>query len=398
MNFKIYISDLEYGVEEEQAVLEVLKDRWLTMGPRTAQFEKAFSKWLDGTPCALVSSGTTALHLAVHALGLSRGDEVILPSLTFAATANVVVQCGARCVFADIERLNVPLLSPSEVARKITPRTRIIMPVHYAGFSADMEGLSKIVKKEKARRKKAGETRPLYIVEDAAHTAGARDSQGRPLGAIGDAGCFSLFSNKNIAAGEGGIIATKDASLHKRILLMRSHGLTCQTWERHKDYTGDQAYLYDLMEPGFNYRPTELTAALALTQLEKLPRINETRKALFLRAHERLKGISGVTLPFAEPASWGNPSYHILPVLLPDEETQRRVAKSLAKEGVQTSHHYRPLHTMSYYRKKTPRAECDLRRTEEYAAREITLPLHTRLSFADMDEIINLMMKALFSN
>jgi dTDP-4-amino-4,6-dideoxygalactose transaminase len=152
------------------------------------------------------------------------------------------------------------------------------------------------------------------------------------------------------------------------------------------------------MEPGFNYRPTEITATLALTQLKKLSRINEIRKALFLRAHKRLKGITNITLPFAEPTSWGKPSYHILPVLLPDEETRRRVANSLAKEGVQTSHHYRPLHTMSYYRKKTPRAEYDLSRTEEYASREITLPLHTRLSLTDMDKIINLMIKALFSN
>jgi len=398
MDFKYYVFDLDYGAEELRAVREVLKGRWLTMGPRTAQFEKAFSKWLDGAPCALVSSGTTALHLAVVALGLSRGDEVILPSLTFAATANVVVQCGARCVFADIERLDVPLMSPADVARKITPRTRIIMPVHYAGFPADMEELSKIVKKEKSRRKKAGESRPLFIVEDAAHAAGARNSHGQPLGAIGDAGCFSLFSNKNIAAGEGGIIATKEASLHKRILLLRSHGLTHQTWERHKNYAGEQSYLYDIMEPGFNYRPTDLTAALALTQLDKLSRINETRKALFLRAHEGLKCITGVTLPFSEPASWGKPSYHLLPILLKDEETRHHLAKSLANEGVQTSHHYRPLHTMSYYRKKVPRAGRTLHCTEEYAAREITLPLHTRLSLADMDEIINLVMKTLFSN
>ncbi|HOE62465.1 MAG TPA: DegT/DnrJ/EryC1/StrS family aminotransferase [Candidatus Sumerlaeota bacterium] len=394
MNRKIFLSDMEYGIEEERAVVAVLRERWLTMGPRTAQFEKAFSKKIDGAHALFVSSGTTALHLAVYALGLGKGDEMILPSLTFAATANVAVQCGAQCVFADIEDVEVPLLSPKDVARKITPRTRIVMPVHYAGFAVNMKKLCEIVEKERKRRHRAGEKRPLYIVEDAAHAAGARDQSGKPLGILGDAGCFSLFSNKNIATGEGGIIATKDESLYKRLILLRSHGLTRQTWERHKSGNKDYESLYNLSEPGFNYRPTEIAAALGIEQLKKLARINKIREKLFKYVYTKLHDAKNFVLPFKGLQSWGDPSYHILPILAADNATRLRVVASLNDAGIQTSHHYRPVHTMSYYQKKYPKAGLSLPKTVEYAEREITLPLHTKLTKQDMDYIIDALFKS----
>jgi len=395
MKIKYYFSDLEYGAEEQRAVAQVLKSRWLTMGPRTEEFERAFSGILDGTPCALVSSGTTALHLALRILGVGPGDEAILPSLTFVATANVAHACGARCVFADIEGLTVPLLSPGDVGKKITGRTRVIMPVHYAGFSANMREIERIVKRERKRRKKAGEARPLYIVEDAAHAAGARDSEGRPLGAIGDMGCFSLFSNKNIATGEGGIIASRDEGLMKRIRLLRSHGLSRQTWERHSGGIIPEDYPYDLLEPGYNYRPTEITAALGLTQLKKLSRINKKRSSLFLYAHNAMKNIKGVLLPFSPPDKWGLPSYHLLPILLQDLDARVHVSKTLFDAGIQTSQHYRPVHTMTFYRNLLSPGERSLSLTEDYAIRELTLPLHPGLGKADMDAIINTLKKAL---
>lgn len=394
MSYKINLSDMEYGPEEERAVVAVLRERWLTMGPRTAKFEEEFSKKVDGACCLLVSSGTTALHLAVYALGLGRGDEMILPSLTFAATANVAVQCGAQCVFADIEDVEVPLLSPKDVANKITPRTRIIMPVHYAGFSVDMNSLREIVERERKRRRRSGEKRPLYIVEDAAHASGARDQSGKPLGALGDAGCFSLFSNKNIATGEGGVIATKNESLFKRLVLLRSHGLTRQTWERHKSGNKDYESLYDLSEPGFNYRPTEITAALGIEQMKKLARINKTREKLFKYVHKRLHDAKGIVLPFDDLQRWGEPSYHILPILMADNSTRQRVVAALNDAGIQTSHHYRPVHTMSYYRKKYPKSGQSLPKTIEYAEREITLPLHTKLTVQDMDYIVDTLLNA----
>lgn len=395
MSIKYYFSDLEYGSEEEKAVLQVLKSRWLTMGPRTEEFERSFSQILDGTGCALVSSGTTALHLALKILDVGAGDEVILPSLTFAATANVVQACGARCVFADIEQLTVPLLCPEDVRRKITGRTRVIMPVHYAGFSANMREIQRIVEQERKRRKKAGEKRPLYIVEDAAHAAGARDRDGRALGAIGDLGCFSLFSNKNIATGEGGIIAAKEEGLMKRIKLLRSHGLTRQTWERHSGDFVPGDYPYDLVEPGYNYRPTEITAALGLAQLKKLFRINNKRASLFRYAHKALDKIPGLSLPFSHPEKWGVPSYHLLPILLQDQETRIHAGKVLFEAGIQTSQHYRPVHTMSYYKKISPRGKRSLALTEDYALRELTLPLHAGLERADMDVILDTLRKAL---
>jgi dTDP-4-amino-4,6-dideoxygalactose transaminase len=395
MGIKYYFSDLEYGPEEEKAVFQVLKSRWLTMGPRTQEFERAFSRLLDGTACALVSSGTTALHLGLRVLGVGPGDEVILPSLTFVATANVAQECGARCVFADIEEMTVPLLCPRDTERKITKRTRVIMPVHYAGFSVNMRELQRIVEKERSRRKKAGESRPLYIVEDAAHAVGARDSEGQALGTIGDIGCFSLFSNKNIATGEGGVIAARDEGLLKRIKLLRSHGLTRQTWERHTGGFIQEDYLYDLVEPGYNYRPTEITAALGLAQMKKLSRINKKRASLFRYAHKILKNIKGILLPFSPPEKWGAPSCHLLPILLEDPETRVHTSKVLLDAGIQTSQHYRPVHTMSFYRKNLPRGKRSLALTEDYAAREMTLPLHTRLEKGDMEAILQTLKKAL---
>jgi dTDP-4-amino-4,6-dideoxygalactose transaminase len=318
MKDRYYISDLEYDQEEEKAVLRVLKSRWLTMGPLTEEFENAFSQLLNGCGCALVSNGTAALHLALHVLGVAPGDEVILPSLTFAATANVVVQCGGTCIFADIESLATPLLSPRDVQKRLSPRTRVIMPVHYAGFPAAMKELEKIVKTERKRRKEKGEARPLYIVEDAAHAAGAFDCCGRPLGTIGDIGCFSFFSNKNIATGEGGLVATRNGNILERIRLIRSHGLTHQTWERHRKTKDDSPYIYDMKEPGYNYRPTEITAALGLAQLGKLNRINAKRERLFKYFHSKANDLESLTLPFSEDVPWGNPSYHILPILLKD--------------------------------------------------------------------------------
>jgi dTDP-4-amino-4,6-dideoxygalactose transaminase len=392
---RYYISDLEYGEEEETAVLRVLKSRWLTMGPLTEEFENAFSRILNGCGCALVSNGTAALHLALHVLGVGPGDEVILPSLTFAATANVVVQCGGKCVFADIESLSIPLISPGDVKTRIGPRTRVIMPVHYAGFPASMKELERIAEKERQRRKREGETRPLYIVEDAAHAAGAQDLNGRALGAIGDIGCFSFFSNKNIATGEGGLIATGNKKILERIKLIRSHGLTHQTWERHNKAKDDSPYIYDMMEPGYNYRPTEITAALGLAQLGKLNRINNKRRRLFERFHEKAKDLEFLILPFSGKDPWGKPSYHILPILLKDGPTRIKAGNILDQAGIQTSHHYRPVHTMSYYRKVNPKGGAGLGKTEEYALRELTLPLHPKLRIKDMDYILKTLQKAI---
>ena len=395
MGLKYFLSDLEYGAEEETAVLEVLKGRWLTMGPRTEEFERVFSRELDGAPCALVSSGTTALLLGLQILGAGPGDEVILPSMTFVATANVVEACGARCVFADIEQLTVPLLCPDDVQKKITGRTRVIIPVHYAGFSVNMREIQRIVDRERKRRKRAGESRPLYIMEDAAHAAGARDKAGRPLGAIGDVGCFSLFSNKNIATGEGGIIAAKEEVLMKRARLLRSHGLTRQTWERHSGGFIPEDYLYDLAEPGYNYRPTEITAALGLAQLKKLSRINKKRACLFQYAQGKMQHIEGIVPPFSRPEEWGQPSYHLLPVLLQDQNTRMCASKVLYDAGIQTSQHYRPIHTMAFYRRKYARGKRSLALTEDYGLREMTLPLHPGLEKADMDVILDTLRKAL---
>jgi len=286
MNWKIPLSDLDYGPEEEQAVLAVLRSKWLTMGEVTQQFEREFAAFTGSKYAFAVSNATVALHLAYSALGLVPGDEVITPSLTFVATSNAVLYTGATPVFADILGPDELTIDPADVERKITPRTKAIAVMHYGGYPCRMPAILDIARRHH-----------LAVVEDAAHAPGA-SLDGRPLGAWGDAGCFSFFSNKNLATGEGGMIVTDRDDLAEAIRLQRSHGMTTLTYDRHKGH----AYSYDVVALGCNYRIDELRSALGRVQLQKLPENNVRRRALTLKYWEALEG-SGLVLPFRNQQS-----------------------------------------------------------------------------------------------
>jgi dTDP-4-amino-4,6-dideoxygalactose transaminase len=358
--WKVPLFDLDYGPEESEAVARVLEDKWLTMGPRTAEFEKKFQEKCGVKHAFLVNNGTAALHLALKTCGIGPGDEVIVPSLTFTATVNAVLYCGATPVFADIIDQLSPNTDPEDVESRITSKTKAILIVHYAGYSCMMDRFLEIAEKH-----------DLKLIEDAAHAVGGQ-WKGRTLGCIGDCGAFSLFTNKNLATGEGGIVTTNDDETAGRLKLLRSHAMTTLTWDRHHGH----AFSYDVVDLGYNYRPSEITAALAMVQLSKTDKMNANRQRITLRYMAELRETKGLEIPFQKYLTDDDikPAFHIMPVLPALKYNRTKLMSNLLTLGIQSSIHYNPVHTFTFYKKYFPEV-IHLPKTEEYADREVTLPL-----------------------
>jgi dTDP-4-amino-4,6-dideoxygalactose transaminase len=360
------LSDIDFGKEEEQGVLRVLHSRWLSTGPVTERFERAFSECLGGGHAISVSNGTAALHLALASLGIRDEDEVILPSFTFVATANAVLYVGAKPVFADIAGPDDLNISPREIEKRITKKTKAILVMHYGGYSCDMQSILRIAKR-----------RGLHIVEDAAHAPGA-EYQGKKCGVLGDIGCFSFFSNKNLVTGEGGMVVTRSKEWAAKVRKMRSHGMEALSWDKYRGHLSS----YDIRELGYNYRTTEIQSALGLVQLKKLDRNNKRRKKLVDIYRNELQGTKEISIPFSRFR--GIPSYHLFPVLVAPFVDRNRVMEKLKDFGIQSSIHYPPVHLFSLYRNQFGYRRGDLPKTEEVSGREITLPLHPRLNTRDV--------------
>ena len=286
------------------------------MGQRTLDFEEAYTKELgEGSKCVAVSNGTAALHIAVLACGVKPGDEVIVPSLTFIADLNSVRVSGGEVVIGDVTSLEDWAMDPADIEAKITPKTKAVMIVHYAGYACDMDAIVDICKKHN-----------LKLIEDCAHSNGG-SHKGRKLGTFGDISAWSFFSNKNLAVGEGGMVATRDPELFRKCKNLRSHGMTVASFDRMKG----RAATYDVVEPGFNYRIDEVRAALGLVQLAKLPEANAARAALVARYFSRLDAMKEfLSVPFRH-YDRGTPTYHIMPVLLSREIDRGRAHR--ADEG-----------------------------------------------------------------
>src|SRR5947209_17278592 len=253
MAWRVPLADVVIADDDLAAVVDTYRSGWLSMGPRTEELEAAFAAYTGARHAVAVANGTAALHLSALAAGLGEGDEVVVPSLTFVATVNAVAYTGATPVFADISGLAEPWLSAAAAERAITPRTRAVMTMAYGGQAGETEALAALCA-----------DRGLTLLEDTAHAAGSR-LQGRHLGTFGLAGAFSLFSNKNLAIGEGGLIVTDDDDLAARVRLLRSHGMTTLSWDRHRGH----ASTYDVVALGFNYRIDEPRAALAARRLAR---------------------------------------------------------------------------------------------------------------------------------
>lgn len=373
MSWRIPLFDLNYGEEEEEAVRRIIKSKWISQGPETDRFEKEFEKYLGIKHVLATSSGTTALHLLYVSAGIKEGDEVIVPALTFIATITPILFTGAKPVFADIHSLRKPNISVETVESLITKKTKAIVFVYYAGFMDNVFEL-----KELAERK------GIFFLEDAAHAHGS-EVNGVKAGTLGDGSAFSFFANKNLATGEGGAISTNSDIIYEKAKLLRSHGMTSIAWDRYRG-----APEYDVIELGYNYRWTELQAALARVQLKKLKASNERRKKLVALYRELLEG-SEVLIPFEDFAHSAN---YIFPILLP-EERRDAVKRALNERGIQTSHHYTPPYLFTFFREKFGTNYGIAPNAEEFARRELTLPLYPGLKEEEVEEIVEVLKRAL---
>lgn len=375
MQWKIPLSDIDFGPEEKAAVDNVLESRWLTMGSVTEKFEQAFAAYVGAKYAIAVTNATAALHLSCTVAGLGPGDEAILPSLTFVATANAIRYTGATPVFVDIAGEHDLTISYHSIEKAINKRTRAILPVHYGGYACDMPSIMELAREHN-----------LVVIEDAAHAIGS-GLGGIYLGIWGDMGCFSFFSNKNMTTGEGGMILTNDEAFAQRLRLLRSHGMTTVTWDRHRGH----AWSYDVVDLGFNYRIDEIRSALGIVQLGKLAANNERRRHLTQVYRDALQELMPqISVPFRNHA--GVSAAHLMPVLLPSGTNRLSFMDNMKAQGIQTSIHYPPIHTFTAY--NDSKEKYFLPQTEGIAKREITLPLYPAMTDEDVFYVVQAMVQA----
>lgn len=372
MNYKIPLFKLNFDVSEKEAAVKTIESQWLSMGPQSIEFEEEFALMTHAKYGVTLANCTAALHLALIALDIKKGDEVIVPSLTFVATVNAVKYVDAIPVFVDITSEIDLTLSVEDIKRKITSRTKAIIPMHFAGYGADMDAILEIA-----------EEYNLKIIEDSCH-APLSEYKGRKLGSIGDIGCFSFFSNKNISTGEGGMITTNSQDISEKIKLLRSHGMTTMSYQR----AAGHATSYDVISHGYNFRMDDLRASIGLAQLKKL------EHDLTLRAQVRQWYLSYLTdlellfVPFANRVDFS--SNYVMPIVLKQTSFEKRdeLRRYLHENGIQTSVHYPAVHRFSAFKEYY---KGDLPITNYVTDAEITLPMYSSLKEDEVKYIVDML-------
>lgn len=368
-----------YGKEEQEAVLEVMRAGAPSCGPKVKRFEEEFAKYCGAEYGLAVTSGSTGLQLAMIAAGVGPGDEVITTPISWISTANAAATLGAKVVFADVDPRTLNL-DPASVEKKITPRTKAILPVHLYGQCSDMDALNELARPRK-----------ICVVEDAAHAAGA-EYKGRKAGALGDIAVFSFHQQKNmVTLGEGGLVTTSDKSLYERMLSHRS--LCCLTYDPKGKYLpldesihpmGKRYWYLDFEEIGFNYRMTDVQAAVGLVQLGKLHSLNERRMQIARMYSEGLEGIEGLTLPFIAPQN--KHVFHIYCLFLEDSFSRSKedfMWELYTSKRIKAWSHYMPIHLTTVYRNMGHEAgECPV--AEKLFEKYVSLPIHPRMT----DEVV----------
>ncbi|MER1940093.1 DegT/DnrJ/EryC1/StrS family aminotransferase [Castellaniella sp. FW104-16D08] len=366
----------EIGEEEISEVVDALRSGWVTTGPKARQFEQDFARFMDddSVEAIAVNSATAGLHLALEAVGVQPGDEVILPSYTFTATAEVVRYLGAIPVIVDVleETFNI---DPIAVEAAITPRTRVLLPVHFAGLSCDMDALFRIARKHK-----------LKVVEDAAHALPAT-WKGRKIGSLeSDATVFSFYANKTMTTGEGGMLITRDSELAKRARIMRLHGISRDAFDR---YTSTSpSWFYEIVAPGFKYNMPDPAAAIGIHQLRRLSGFQKRREHMAEIYNEALRELP-VVLPASAPKGDIH-ARHIYPLRLSDDSPIRRdqFIQKMSDLGIGCSVHFIPLHLQPYWRKSCSLEKNDFPVSQNLFEQEVSIPLYTRMTDEDQFRVI----------
>jgi dTDP-4-amino-4,6-dideoxygalactose transaminase len=371
--WRIPLCDLDYNSAEEVAVAEVLRRRWLTMGAEVEAFESEFSESCGAKHAISVCNGTAALHVAMLALEMRPDDEIIQPAINFVAAANVTTAIGATPVFADIVSLEEPRIDPGQVQNLLTQRTKAVVTMHYGGYLDGIGDIFEICRKNH-----------LTLIEDACHAVGANftgseksELSGKAAGNLGDIACFSFFSNKNLAVGEGGMITTASDDVARKARLFRSHGMTTLTWDRHRGH----ASTYDVLCHGYNYRPDEIRAALGRVQLRKLGTNNLRRADLARLYQSRLAELPGWVTVFG--GSRSGSSHHLMVAVAPDERARSLASQSLKRALIQTSLHYPCITDFTAFEKFH---HGSLENSRTFARRAITLPLYPGMSSSQVEE------------
>lgn len=375
--WRVPLADVLVDDATVAAAEEAVRSGWWSMGPRVAAFEQEFGDYVGAPHAVAVANGTAALQLALLAVGCGPGDEVVLPSLNFVAAANTIVRTGARPVFCDIRGGSDLNLDPGDLVAALTPATKAVVVLHYGGFPCELGPVLEVARQ-----------RGVAVIEDAAHAPGSR-WKGRACGTVGDIGCFSFFANKNLPVGEGGMLVTGSPQLAEQLRLLRSHGMTTLTWDRHQGHASE----YDVVTHGFNYRLDELRAAIGRVRLARLDGENASRRRLAARYREMLGRVKGLELAFADRLGEPESSHHLMVTLLPRDVSRDAVRSALTAERIQTSVHYPPIHRFSAFRQLGEARA--LPRTEEVAERLLTLPLFGHMTDEQVDLVVSSLTEAL---
>lgn len=361
--------------EDIKEVVKVLKSDWITQGPKVEKFEKAVAKYCGVKYAVAVSSGTAALHAAYSVAEIGPGDEVITTPLTFAATANAIVFCGGKPIFADIkaDTLNI---DPKAIEKKITKRTKAIAPVDFAGQPCDYNEIKKIAKKYK-----------LLIIEDAAHSLGS-EYMGKKVGSIADMTILSFHPVKTITTGEGGMILTGDKNFYEKLKVFRHHGIIKKP-EKGRWY-------YEIENPGYNFRITDIQCALGMSQLKKIKNFIKIRRKIATQYDKSFKDVKEIITPTEK--KYVKAAWHIYIIQLRLDKLKagrKKIFEELQKEGLGVQVHYIPLHLQPFYKKKFGYKIGDFPIAEKYYERAITLPLFPKMTERDVKKVVKIVKKVI---
>ena len=358
---------------EINAVLDVLRSGWLTTGPRAREFETAFARYVGASQAVAVNSCTAALHLALAAIGIGEDDEVIVPTMTFAASGEVVLYLKARPVLVDCDADSFHI-DPEGIERAITSRTRAILPVHYAGQACDMDAILEIARRH-----------GLRVIEDAAHALPSRYA-GRMVGTLGDITCFSFYATKTLTTGEGGMVTTENEEYADRMRILSLHGISRDAWKR---YTAEGTWRYDILEAGFKYNLTDIQAALGLAQLARCDAMRDARAAIAARYNEALTSLEAFETPSVPPNVEHAWHLYVVRVNAAALRINRdRVIEELKERGIGTSVHFIPLHLHSLYQRHLGYQAGDFPNAERQFERAISLPIYPAMTNADAERVI----------